>query len=138
MTEGTFNLFTYGSLQSTGSAAHMMQGCQLLGRGSVGGILYDIDGEYRTLVLYGKERIPGDVWRCPWTLLGRLDDYENVEGGLFRRVGVLITLESGTQVGGWVYVAGPQLAPQLTPARRVKAGKVRGPSQPPVEHPESA
>jgi gamma-glutamylcyclotransferase (GGCT)/AIG2-like uncharacterized protein YtfP len=114
----TFNLFVYGSLKSGGSAAHMMRDCELIAHTAVGGILYDIDGEYTTLVLYGTEPVSGEVWRCPWPLLATLDEYENVNSGLFRRVATSARREN-TSIPCWVYVAGPKLAHKLTPERRV-------------------
>ena len=82
-------------------------------------MLYDIDGEYRALVLYGNSPVPGDVWRCPTSLLPILDEYEGVQHGLFRRIGVNVKLDEGSEVVGcWVYVAGPGLSEKLRPSSR--------------------
>jgi gamma-glutamylcyclotransferase (GGCT)/AIG2-like uncharacterized protein YtfP len=116
--DGAFHLFAYGTLQSTGPAVHLLQCCQHLGRARVGGVLYDIDGEYPALVLYGNEPVSGDVWHCPWPLLARLDEYEGVGIGLFRRIAVQVQRENGEDVACWAYVAGPKLAHKLTPERR--------------------
>lgn len=114
-----FHLFVYGSLRSTGSAVDKLVNSQLIGPGTVGGVLYDMDGEYRALVLYGNTPVQGEVWRCPAELLTSLDEYERVDEGLFRRVGVEVRLENGTTQGCWTYVAGPRLSRKLTPARRI-------------------
>lgn len=114
-----FHLFVYGSLRSTGSAVGKLVNSQLIGPGTVGGVLYDMDGEYRALVLYGSTPVHGEVWRCPAELLASLDEYERVDEGLFRRVGVEARLENGTTQGCWTYVAGPRLSRKLTPARRI-------------------
>ena len=109
-----FHLFAYGTLRANGSAVSLLRDCECIGRFTIGGVLYDIDGEYSALVLYGASPVEGDVWRCPNELLASLDAYEGVESGLFRRV--------AAQVGGtacWVYVAGPRLSRMLTPARRI-------------------
>jgi gamma-glutamylcyclotransferase (GGCT)/AIG2-like uncharacterized protein YtfP len=121
MSGGTFNLFVYGTLMSAGSGSHMLQGCQRMGTGRVDGILYDIDGEHPALVLYGNEPIAGEVWRCPWQLLARLDEYEGVGVGLFRRVAVNAQHENGEQMPCWIYVAGPKLAHKLSASRRIAA-----------------
>ncbi|MEX2283070.1 MAG: gamma-glutamylcyclotransferase family protein, partial [Gemmatimonadota bacterium] len=78
----TFQLFVYGTLQTGGRAAHVLSGCELLGTGQVGGILYDIDGEFPALVVYGNAPVPGEVWRCPSEWLSKLDEYEDTASGL--------------------------------------------------------
>lgn len=112
-----FLLFAYGTLQSRGNAAEVLQGCPVLTTASVAGSLYDIDGEYPALVLGGSGRVHGEIRSCPPSLLLRLDEHEGVGQRLFRRVGV--------QIGDyscWTYVAGPKLARKLLPARRVLNG----------------
>ena len=113
-----FHLFAYGSLRSNGTGSSLLRGCEHIGSGEVGGVLYDIDGEYRALVLYGSTPVPGDVWRCPTSVLATLDEYEGVEHGLFRRIGVNVKLNDGAEVGCWVYVAGPSLSEKLRPGSR--------------------
>ena len=119
MSDAMFHLFVYGTLRKNGSAAHMMSGCEHLGSATVGGVLYDIDGEFPALVLYGKAPVRGEVWRCPSRMLPELDRYERVSSELFRRVAVTAKLETGDSAACWVYVAGPGLAPKLTPERHV-------------------
>ncbi len=126
MSDSTFNLFVYGTLKSGGSAAQRLQDCQHLGPGQVGGILYDIDAEYPALVLYGTQPVAGELWRCPWQLLARLDAYEGVSTGLFRRVGVQVKQHGGNTLPCWTYVAGPKLSRKLTPSRRTAAWKPLG------------
>jgi gamma-glutamylcyclotransferase (GGCT)/AIG2-like uncharacterized protein YtfP len=118
MTDGRFHLFVYGTLQSGGSARDLLANCDLIGAASVGGVLYDIDGEFPALVLYGATPVRGEVWQCPAELLKTLDAYEGTASGLFRRVGVHAQV-GGEEIGCWAYVAGPRLSRKLTPARRV-------------------
>jgi gamma-glutamylcyclotransferase (GGCT)/AIG2-like uncharacterized protein YtfP len=115
---GAFHLFVYGTLRSGERAADVLHGCELVGRASVRGTLYDIDGEYPALMLYGWTPVEGEIWRCPAPLLMRLDEYEGTHSGLFRRIGV--------QVGEhacWTYVAGPALARRMTAANRLAHGR---------------
>ena len=109
-----FHLFAYGTLRDKGSSASLLRECVQVGPGQIGGVLYDIDGEYPALVMYGTSPVHGEVWRCPTDLLASLDAYEGVDDGLFRRVGVEV---DGTPC--WTYVAGPKLTRKLTPARRI-------------------
>jgi gamma-glutamylcyclotransferase (GGCT)/AIG2-like uncharacterized protein YtfP len=113
-----FHLFAYGTLQSGGSATELLGACELVGPGSVAGILYDVDGEFPALVLYGTSKVPGEIWRCPTAMLPRLDAYEATARGLFRRIAVSVESDSGT-IACWAYVAGPLLARKLTPTRRI-------------------
>jgi gamma-glutamylcyclotransferase (GGCT)/AIG2-like uncharacterized protein YtfP len=116
----SFHLFVYGTLRSTGSAAARMADCRLIGEGNVGGVLYDIDGAYPALIVYGNTPVRGEVWRCPASLLSSLDEYEDVASGLFRRIGVEVKMADGRVQGCWAYVAGPQLSRKLTSARRIE------------------
>lgn len=112
-----FHLFVYGTLRRAGPAAQIMDGCEHMGEASVAGTLYDVGGRHPALMLYGRDRVQGEVWWCPLDFLQRLDEYEGVERGLFRRVGVRVE-----QVACWTYVAGPALARELTPDRRIPSG----------------
>jgi gamma-glutamylcyclotransferase (GGCT)/AIG2-like uncharacterized protein YtfP len=114
-----FNLFVYGTLKRGGRAAELMQGCEWLGTATVGGVLYNIDDQFTTLIVYGNTPVHGEVWRCPPDMLKQLDEYEGVDSGLFRRIGVTVTLADGERVGCWIYVAGPKLARKLTPDRQI-------------------
>lgn len=116
-----FHLFAYGTLRAgTTAAARMLDGCTHVCTASVAGTLYDIDGEYSALILYGETPVPGDVWHVPDSArLQELDEYEGVGNGLFRRIGV----EVG-ELACWAYVAGPALAHRLTPERRILTSTV--------------
>ena len=116
---GEFDLFVYGTLRSTGTAAHRLRGSRLIGLGEVGGVLYDMDGDFPALVLYGNTPVQGEVWRCPFELLRALDEYEGVDHGWFRRVAVEVQMEDDSKRACWTYVAGPKLSRKLTPARRI-------------------
>ncbi|MCI0435883.1 MAG: gamma-glutamylcyclotransferase [Gemmatimonadetes bacterium] len=122
LADTTFHLFVYGTLRSTGAAAARLAGCELIAETTVCGSLFDIDGRFPALMLYGDTQVRGEVWRCPASLLLRLDEYEGVDRGLFRRVCV-----TATDLPCWTYVAGAALAHQLTPARRITAGDWRPP-----------
>lgn len=122
---GRFHLFVYGTLQTGGSASDLLENCELIGPATVGGVLYDIDGEFPALVLYATSpEVHGQLWRCPADLLKTLDAYEGTASGLFRRVGVHART-GDAQIGCWTYVAGPRLSRKLTPARRVGTWPVK-------------
>lgn len=117
-----FNLFTYGTLRPGNPAATILDGCEHVGSATVPGILYDIEGRFPALVLYGTEPVEGDIWRCPPDLLWRLDEYEGTATGLFRRVGVEAATVTGP-MACWVYAAGPALSRKLVPERRLKPSR---------------
>lgn len=114
-----FHLFAYGTLRNgDGAALPLMQGARRVADATVAGTLYDIDGEFPALMLYGQTPVPGTVWHIPDAArLAMLDEYEGVERGLYRRVAV-----EAAGLPCWVYVAGPALASRLTPERRVANG----------------
>jgi gamma-glutamylcyclotransferase (GGCT)/AIG2-like uncharacterized protein YtfP len=111
------HVFVYGTLRTGGLAAALLTGVERVGEATVQGALYDIGGRYPALVLAGTGTVHGELWRCSAALLARLDEYEGVRHGLFRRVALRV---AGT--AAWTYVAGPVLATQLRPARRIGAG----------------
>lgn len=119
----TFNLFAYGTLRSSGDAADMLEDCTLRSAATVGGMLYGIDGRFPALVLYGDAPVHGEIWECPAPLLLRLDEYEDVRGGLFRRVALEVAAADGAMVPCWVYAAGPALSRKLVPESRVLSGQ---------------
>lgn len=119
---GTFHVFAYGTLRPDGAAAGLLSGCARIGPAMVHGTLYDIDGRFPALLLYGKSCVRGEIWRCPVELLPSLDEFEGVGIGLFRRVGV-----RAANLACWTYVAGPALARELTTARRLESGEWRDP-----------
>jgi hypothetical protein len=53
-------------------------------------------------------------------MLLRLDEFEQVDAGLFRRVGVEVNMEDGRSLGCWTYAAGPMLSRKLVPSRRIE------------------
>lgn len=112
----TFHLFVYGTLRDPRVAADLLAGCERVGEAHVNGTLYDL-GAHPALMAYGTTRVAGEIWRCPNAVLSRLDRYEGVERGLFRRIGI-----SAGDIGCWTYVAGPALAPELLPGRRIASG----------------
>lgn len=116
------HLFVYGTLRSGGGAVGLLRGCERVDAGAVAGTLYDL-GAYPALVLDGRGTVEGEVWRCPAEALERLDEYEGVADGLFRRARAVV---DGREC--WTYVAGPALEPRLTPERRVGAGRWAPPS----------
>ena len=67
----------------------------------MGGVLYDIDGTYPAMILYGDTPVRGEVWQCPTSVLLPLDEYEGVSEGLFRRTGVEVKMSDGTVKGCW-------------------------------------
>lgn len=116
-----FHLFVYGTLMS-GGANPVLRDCELVGRGAIGGVLYNIDGQHPALVMYGVAPVEGEVWRCPVDRMENLDRYERVAEGLFRRVGVEVPLLDGSgTVACWTYTAGPALGRKLVPANRITA-----------------
>jgi gamma-glutamylcyclotransferase (GGCT)/AIG2-like uncharacterized protein YtfP len=117
MSDGTFHLFVYGTLLRGGAANALLDSCERVRPAAVAGTLYDVGGEYPALMLYGESPVRGEIWRCPNDLLPRLDTFEGVGEQLFRRVAVAV---EGTPC--WTYVAGPAIARELTPSRRLPDG----------------
>lgn len=119
-----FHLFAYGTLRRGGGAEARLDGCDWIAEGTVGGVLYDIDGRFPALLLYGTAPVRGDVWRCPTELLPDLDRYEGTAAGLFRRVGIEVATPM-RPVPCWAYAAGPALSGRLLPERRIDGGEWR-------------
>lgn len=117
-----FNLFVYGTLKH-GAAEHTWLGdCGRVADAVVRGVLYDVDGLFPAVVLYGDGEVRGEVWRCSADRLLKLDAYEGTADGLFRRVAV----EADTPLGVlpcWIYAAGPALSHRLVPDRRIPDGR---------------
>lgn len=110
-----FHIFVYGSLRSDGPDASLLGQATLVGNADVPGTLYATEQGYPALVLGGSGRVSGEIWRCPVPLLWRLDEFEGVGVGLFRRVALSID-----GIPCWTYVGGPRLSRQLTPERRLQ------------------
>src|SRR5690606_29864245 len=120
-----FNLFVYGTLRGdhrTGEPVGPLAGCTRVAQGTVGGTLYSIDGRFPALIRYGDDPVQGEIWRCPADLLLKLDEYEGVASGLFRRVAMEIEADNGAWVPCWLYTAGPALSQHLKPSNRVASG----------------
>jgi gamma-glutamylcyclotransferase (GGCT)/AIG2-like uncharacterized protein YtfP len=120
----TFNLFVYGTLRRGLGAHAILDGCEFVADGTVGGTLYDIDGRFPALLLYGDAPVHGEVWHCPAPLLPKLDEYEGTATGLFRRVGVEVHAGDGfdAPIPCWTYAAGPALSRKLVAERRIAGG----------------
>ena len=109
-------LFVYGTLKQRGGMDRLMVGCTPIRSASVEGSLYDL-GDYPALVLDRGGIVMGEVWSCPAETLHRLDSYEGVSTGLFRRV----RTRAG-DVECWTYVAGPALEGRLLARDRIPNG----------------
>ena len=107
-------LFTYGTLQPERAPAEIasaVHGLQVLGKGWVRGVLYDL-GEYPGAVLDEEaEEIEGTVCKLPANpgILRQLDAYEEFDPGapessLFVRGLHQVMLDSGRTLACWVYV----------------------------------
>ncbi len=119
------HLFIYGTLLRGGGAEALLDGCARVSRGVVGGTLYRTPDGYPALVLSGPDAVHGEVWRCPVERIPAIDAYEDVAGGLFRRVGVEVNGR-----GCWTYAAGPALGPVLQRSVRLKDGRWTSASRP--------
>lgn len=117
----TAHLFVYGTLMADGGRAELLEGCERVRAASIPATLFDIDGRFPALMLYGTRPVHGELWRCPVERIHRLDEYEAVADGLFRRVGVEVE-----GIGSWTWVAGPKLAHRLEPERIITSGSWRG------------
>lgn len=114
-----FHLFVYGTLKQGEPSNQLLQSCAFIGAAQVHGILYNIENDHPALILYGSSPVTGEVWRCPADMLLQLDEYEGVNDGLYRRVGVQVTIANGEQIGAWTYAAGPALTKELVAAHRI-------------------
>jgi gamma-glutamylcyclotransferase (GGCT)/AIG2-like uncharacterized protein YtfP len=106
--EETRFVFVYGTLRRGGSNAFRMDGATFHGSGTVAGRLYRISW-YPGLVLDSESGgVTGDVFAVSPEQLAALDEFEGLaagelEGGEYRRVKALVTLEDGDAVEAWVY-----------------------------------
>jgi gamma-glutamylcyclotransferase (GGCT)/AIG2-like uncharacterized protein YtfP len=114
----SIHIFVYGTLRAGRAAADLLRDAVAVGSATVRGTLYDIDGAYPALVLAGTDEVHGEIWRCSPQRLFELDNYESLGEGLFRRTAVRVG-----DIACWTYVAGPALAPRLTPDRRLPQGE---------------
>jgi gamma-glutamylaminecyclotransferase len=96
-------LFVYGTLRRGGPSHTLLGAASFVAEATVRGCLYHF-GAYPALRPLGETEVHGELWRCDAETLRRLDSYEGVEEGLFRRVSLR---SSGGEC--WAYVAGPRL-----------------------------
>jgi gamma-glutamylcyclotransferase (GGCT)/AIG2-like uncharacterized protein YtfP len=100
--EQTTVVFVYGSLRRGGQYHSLLQGAEFLGTDSLDHIdLYDL-GPY-PMAIPGRNRLYGECYRIPLSLLPRLDELED-HPRLYQRQWV--QLESGTSA--WVYLGRPE------------------------------
>jgi gamma-glutamylaminecyclotransferase len=81
-------LFVYGTLKRGGRNARLMEGQRFVGeaRTAPGFRLYRV-GEYPGMVPLAEDRdgVTGEVWQVDAATLEKLDEFEGVHEGLFRR-----------------------------------------------------
>lgn len=118
MPGGRTRLFVYGTLRRGGGAEGLLRGFERLGPAQVRGTLHDVEGRFPALVPEGEGAVRGEVWAGPEEALARLDAYEGVGEGLFRRV----RLEAAGKAC-WAYVAGPRLLGRLSAATVLPGGE---------------
>src|SRR5690606_30875491 len=114
------------TLRLGGPASEVLAGCEYSGAATVKAMMYDIDGRFPAIILYGDADVHGEIWHCPADLLARLDEYEGVSSGLFRRVGIEASA-GDAPVPAWIYAAGPALSRHLTPENRLSHGSWSSP-----------
>ncbi len=86
-------LFVYGTLKRGCVNHHHLAGQQLVGpaRTQPGYRLYDLGGFPGIMVKEtDREGVTGEVWVIDATSLGRLDEFEGVHQGLYRRRTILL------------------------------------------------
>jgi gamma-glutamylcyclotransferase (GGCT)/AIG2-like uncharacterized protein YtfP len=103
-------VFAYGTLRDAACLNELIgnvSGWRVAGEGSIQGRLYDV-GEYPALVSSddAHDRVGGILIELddPEPALKRLDTYEGVEAGLYRRELRTVDRSGGTLVDAWVYV----------------------------------
>ena len=103
-------VFAYGTLREVDRLQALIgavSGWRVAGEGSVQGRLYDA-GEYPAVVPSddARDRVAGILIELddPGPALKRLDTYEGVDAGLYRRELVAVERSGGTVVDAWVYV----------------------------------
>jgi gamma-glutamylcyclotransferase (GGCT)/AIG2-like uncharacterized protein YtfP len=115
-TEPPAEVFVYGTLRSGESRSGLLRGRRE--RSRLAGVLYDTGHGYPAMVAGGGGWVVGERVRCPAADLARLDAYEGVGEGLYRRE----ALRDEEGVRCWVYVAGPALRSRLGPERLIESG----------------
>jgi gamma-glutamylcyclotransferase (GGCT)/AIG2-like uncharacterized protein YtfP len=114
-------LFVYGTLRD----GLMFQGWDIeatpYGRGVVKGLLYNM-GAYPAAILSQNGKIVGDVFEIDvndetWT---KLDKYESVASGLYKRQLVHVKMTPGPVVVAYIYVWGGD---KVAPERLISSGE---------------
>ena len=112
------HIFVYGTLREGDSRNSAIQGAERLpGVWTVPGTLHSLQA-FPALVLGEEEtQVVGEVYFIPPNLedytLGTLDSIEGVAFGLYRRVTITATSDSGEQIVCYTYIAGPEIESDL-------------------------
>jgi gamma-glutamylcyclotransferase (GGCT)/AIG2-like uncharacterized protein YtfP len=114
----TFYFFKYGPLPGRDAEALLEQATHA-GVAYVGGTVYDIDGEFPALMLYGETEVRGDVLQCNVDSMPRVDLLDCITSGTLRRVATTAISKDGSHLPCWILVAGPAIAHKLTPQSRI-------------------
>lgn len=101
-------LFAYGTLKDPkqlGVALGFPVRCEVVGPGSVCGVLYDV-GEYPALRSSESpdDLVPGLLLDLDNEALDALDAYEGVPEGLYVRERCAVRLDDGRSSEAWVYI----------------------------------
>ena len=115
MTSEPVYLFVYGTLRrGAGHPSHSLLtgGTELVGRGHMNGLLYEVDGYPGAVSSYVEgEYVVGEIYRLlePEAVLAALDDYEEAgesyaEPREYRRDRVMVKLEDGKEMVAWCYL----------------------------------
>ena len=103
-------LFAYGTLKDLElrGAGNLLGGEQSgqIGSGTIAGQLYDV-GAYPALRPSDSpdDRVPGVLLEIDGdTALARLDDFEDVAGGVYARQRCAVQMDDGRHESAWVYV----------------------------------
>jgi hypothetical protein len=117
-----FFLFNYDT-HGRSPLQRELRSCERIAEGFISGTLYEFEDVRPALMLYGDAPVRGAIWRCPAGMLPAMDAAAGVAQGRYRRVATNVRMDSssGDEVAPcWLYVAGPKLAPLLTPDARVR------------------
>ena len=103
-------IFAYGTLRDPRRMDALLDASsrwRVVAEGSVQGRLYDV-GEYPALIKSDdpNDRVPGVVIEIQpgASVLARLDAYEGVDAGFYRREVLPVYRAAGSARGAWVYV----------------------------------
>jgi len=85
-------LFVYGTLRTGEKNHRLMNGSYFIGNTTTKPQYSILDlGEYPGLIEGGSDSVPGEVWLVSSKNMSKIDQLENVAGGLFRRQPVNLT-----------------------------------------------